>query len=1269
MPDIDSLRIEITANAKKAQNQVDALVNSLRLLAQSVAGVDTGKMQGVANAISQIGAASANLKGASASGVRAIVTSLNRFSTVDTSSIRLTANALNEFNASLASVNAYNVTGLSDIVKGITKLGTQGAAAGTQNLIPVKDNLVQFVNGLNGIGSLSFDATQLTAVIDSITKLGGKYASQGTQNLPMVSAQLLNFVRQLNGIGTLNFDTTGLAELVASVSKLGGSTATRATTNIPKLTASLVTMMDTLSRAPQVSEGVTRLIQSVAELSAQGQKVGSAARGLNSTFATVSNSASRSARSTKTLAAAFGKFYATYFLAIRGAKSLMSSIEGTTDYIEAFNYQAVAFNKIAKEWGSQFARYGYDNADEYSKSFLKRTQETLGKLSGLKVDIEGGLLTESGAKNLGLNIQEITQYASSLASVTNSLGQTGEVSTAVSRSFTMLAGDISSLFNIDYQTVANNLQSGLLGQARALYSYGIDITNATLQQYAFTYGVSKSVSEMSQMEKQQLRILAILDQSKVSWGDLANTINSPSNMLRQFKTNLSETGMVIGQLFIPMLQKIMPVANGVVIAIKRMTVALASALGIKLDFDAFGQSSYDTSGLDDMADSYDKVAASAKKAANGIRSFDELNVINIGDNASGGNSGNGGNIDLEKAILDATNGYEKAWQDAFDKMENQASAIADKIYSALAPVRDIGKDFIVGDFFKAGQDVSALVIDINTYLANALRNVDWDGAGKKVGDFLAGVDWVGVFVSLGDLVGTAIDSAWQTYKGVFSAAPIETAIITGLAVAKFLGLPGAIAGAIEPKIAGVKVSKNVALALTITAAIAGFKIGNWLYDNIPSVKELSDKIGDWIFSDDDQGIIIAKTISVTLGSLAIALTPVAIASLVKSAGLMTGLESVGTVLGTKISLGASSLLASSATWMPIVAGAVTAVGSAIVGFNVGEKINEYLTGEDFTMSAREQFETFKSSLTDGSGWEGMKLWAKDISDTFSYMGNDFINWAKEIGESSKTMFDKLHGGWSVLIADAIKLREETGKTMQSSERDTGKMATSMSSSFGTISRNSNITKNSVSSLGSTKMNGLPDSASNAATLYAGYMNNVQTSSVLTKNQVEAVFNQSSMTSAMGGLSIAAGSVASGFATNLRDGINKALDAMGNITIDIGLGGGVKKLFSGIKKMVLPGYASGGYPSKYSLFMAGENGIPEIAGTVGGKTAVAGGAEITGIRDAVLSSSQEEIELLRRQVELLSSILEKDYGITTEQIGRAAQSYSNQYRKREGRSPY
>ena len=77
-------------------------------------------------------------------------------------------------------------------------------------------------------------------------------------------------------------------------------------------------------------------------------------------------------------------------------------------------------------------------------------------------------LASTEAKNLGLNIQEVTQYMSQLASVTNSVGLSAETSIAASTAFAKLAGDISSLFNVDYSTVAKNLQSGLIGQSRAL---------------------------------------------------------------------------------------------------------------------------------------------------------------------------------------------------------------------------------------------------------------------------------------------------------------------------------------------------------------------------------------------------------------------------------------------------------------------------------------------------------------------------------------------------------------------------------------------------------------------------------------------------------------------------------------------------------------------------------------------------------------------------------------------------------------------------------
>ena len=652
--------------------------------------------------------------------------------------------------------------------------------------------LTGLANGVQRLGSSmqamsAIKTSDFTRLARNLEKIGNVNVS----SLNSAASSMSHLTRALGNLGTSTQSAQTVGDMAKNIAKLGNKSVQTAITNIPKLATALEGLITTLSKSPKISQNVIQLTNSIANLASQGAKVGSASnsivKGLNNTV----KSSDRAQRSFKGLAAAFGKFYATYFLLIRGIKGLFQSIESTADYIEAYNYFNVAFGKIASEWSNDWEKYGYENAQVYAESFTERMNKTLGKMSGLRIQTDesgSGLLSESGMKNLGLNIQEITQYASQLASVTNSIGQTGEVSLAAAKSMTMLAGDISSLFNIDYSSVANNLQSGLIGQSRALYKYGIDITNATLQTYAYELGLEKAVMEMTQAEKMQLRMLAILDQSKVSWGDLANTINSPSNMLRQFTNNLKETSMVLGQIFIPILQKVMPVVNGVVIAIKRLLVNIAALLGIKIDFGAFGQGYSDMEdGLEDVSSGFDDVADSAKKAQAGIRAFDELNVINMPDTSgSGSGTGSGGSIDLTDEILEATEEYEKVWNEAFENMENKAEEFADKISKALEPVLDIFEDLFSGDFFGAGQDVSNLVIGITDFFAEAIDNVDWNGIGKKIGDFFAGIDWFGILKSVGNLIWQALKAAFELYVGAFSTAPLETAVVSLVAMPKLL---------------------------------------------------------------------------------------------------------------------------------------------------------------------------------------------------------------------------------------------------------------------------------------------------------------------------------------------------------------------------------------------------------------------------------------------------------------------------------------------------
>lgn len=675
----------------------------------------------------------------------------------------------------------------------------QKANTAIYSLITKLGNLATSLGRVNGseLSTLSMNVTNLSTSMRAINDVGtasftrlakniGKIAGVDSSALNTVASSLNSTASAFNQFTAVSENAAQIGEVAKNIAKLGNKSVQTSITNMPQLATSLTNLLTTLASAPTVSNNVIQMTNALANLASQGSKVGSASRTIQRSLNGVHRSAQTASKSTWSLAKAFGKFYASYFMVVRGAKGLWKSIESTTDYIETFNYYTVAFNKIGSEWGKDFERFGYDNATDYANSFSERVSALLGKLSGLQVDVEGGLLTADGAKNLGLNIQEVTEFASQLASVTNSLGQTGETTTAVAKSMTMLAGDISSLFNIDYSTVATNLQSGLIGQSRALYKYGIDITNATLQTYAYNLGITKSVSEMGQMEKQQLRVLSILQQSKVSWGDLANTINSPSNMIRQFNTNIKETGMVLGQIFIPVLQKVMPVANGVTIAIKRMLVSFATLMGVKIDFDAFGQNGYQgtTDGLEDMADSYDDVADAAKNAQKGVRGFDELNNISTGTSTSKGSAGTGDTIDLTDEIVKATEEYEKVWNDAFDKMENKAEAWADRIVSALSPVKKIFKDFSIGDFFAAGQDTSALVSSMFNWFADAIDNVPWFTIGKNVGSYLAGLDWTEILKSAAKVLWQGFKGALEFYAGMLVSAPLETAVIS------FMAMPG-----------------------------------------------------------------------------------------------------------------------------------------------------------------------------------------------------------------------------------------------------------------------------------------------------------------------------------------------------------------------------------------------------------------------------------------------------------------------------------------------
>lgn len=415
----------------------------------------------------------------------------------------------------------------------------------------------------------------------------------------------------------------------------------------------------------------------------------------------------KSVKSTRSLASLFGSFYANCFLLIRGIKKLGSAVEASMDYIETYNYFNVITDKIGAEFGSAWKENGYSNAEDYADSFRERLNSLTSQMTGYTIGGEGGLYLSDNV-GLGLDPEKIMAYQANISSITNAVGLMGETSVNTSKALTMLAADLSSLKNQDLENVMKNLQSGLIGQSRALYKYGIDITNNTLQTYAYANGIDKAVQEMTQAEKMQLRLLAILDQSKVAYGDMANTISGVANQFRIFKQQMSNLARTIGNLFIPVLQTVLPYINGFIIALQRLFVWVGNLLGVKWDNLMDGISSgYTDTGLEELSENADDVTNSleaANKAANKLKktihSYDELHVAsdNSGNSTGDTTIGGTGGIDLSGAIANALADYEKVWNEALAGMENKAQEIADKIagffqdiWKAIEPFRDAVK--------------------------------------------------------------------------------------------------------------------------------------------------------------------------------------------------------------------------------------------------------------------------------------------------------------------------------------------------------------------------------------------------------------------------------------------------------------------------------------------------------------------------------------------------------------------------------------------------
>lgn len=622
------------------------------------------------------------------------------------------------------------------------KSNAQQATKAIGNLQSKLQGLGTTLNSLNGASISNFAsgmsqlATSLRSVSSIDTRTFSKIATNmeklgnlDTARLVSSASALKNMATELSGFANISKQSAEITQLTASISKLGSKSAGYAADNIRNLGSALKEVMTTLSSTPRVSNNIIQMTNALANLSQQGVKVGSASRSLVTGFSNTTKSIKSTRSGFRGLASTIGKFYATYWLVMRAAGKIGSAVDLASQLTEVQNVVDTTFGDMASK------------VDDFTKTSI----QDFG-MSELTVKQISSRFQALGT-SIGISSEQVANGTAvankALMSQNNTLYKTTDSMADMSLNLTRLAGDMASFYDVDQADVAKSLQSIFSGTIAPLRRYGLDLTQATLSEWAMKNGLDANIKSMTQAEKVLLRYNYVMANTQAAQGDFAKTANTWANSVRVLKQEFQAWGSIIGSVIINALKPFVQALNKVMLKVISFTRTVADALGAifgwTIEISGRGATADGmediADGVGDIGDNADSSNKKAQKLKKTLLSIDEIHALDDNsDSGSGGGSGSGGS-----GGGGAGSGVDSSLKKTDGLLEKYKSSIKD-LYS-------LGK--YIGDA-----------------LASAMESIDWkkiyqkaDNFGKGLADFLNGLISPRLFYDLGATIAGSLNTA------------------------------------------------------------------------------------------------------------------------------------------------------------------------------------------------------------------------------------------------------------------------------------------------------------------------------------------------------------------------------------------------------------------------------------------------------------------------------------------------------------------------------
>lgn len=730
MATVDNLEVKIHASATQAVNAVDKLSNKLGTLSKTLQGIDSNGIAKFAQGMNQLAQGMNAIKNVKMPDFNRAAKGIKQFENINSGKLTAVANSISPLASSISVLGnmQFNNKGLTNFINSITRLSNSNINGMNINAIGQLGNaIVGLSSMLQGAQNVSTNVIQLTNAVGRLANAGQK-ASVVSATLPQLSVTLRNLFNTMALAPQLSTGTIQMTTALGNLASVGIK-ATQTAGGLGTLAAELKKFMQVMATAPQVSQNVIQMTHALANLATQGSRTASASRGIQNSFSGMGNSAKSARKHIWSLASAVGKLYATFWAAQRVLSGFKKAIDISSDLTEVQNVVVNTFGQYT------------DKLEQFSKTSIK-----MYGMSELSAKQTAGRFQAMGLA-MGAPVKDMSDMSIQLTS---------------------LSADLASFYNISQEESSRKLWSIFTGETEPMRAFGIDLTNATLKEYAMKKGLDANISSMTQLEKTMLRYQYVMDNTKNVQGDFARTSQTWANQLRILQEQIKAIAGVWGNAFVNMLKPLVQALNKALIAVYSFSEKVVNALGAIFGWKLEIQRSSIDDDFSSAADDANNLASGTKKAAKAAKDLkthllgiDELNVVepdnDTGNDGAGGSGGgaSGSGAGSDNGLKYKVTETEGAFKSNIKNLEQLGKSISDSLSNALESInwkkiykkaKNFGKGF--ADFLN-GLITPRLFYDLGSTIGNSINTAltsanafavtfDWKNLGKSLVSSLTG---------------------------------------------------------------------------------------------------------------------------------------------------------------------------------------------------------------------------------------------------------------------------------------------------------------------------------------------------------------------------------------------------------------------------------------------------------------------------------------------------------------------------------------------------